>query len=129
MSVIILSLQLFVLASAKVYPIVEDRLELCTKPEERAGKLDYSGLEIVLLSHEEAFLNGTIKFLKQVKSPWKSGVFLERFDRGKWNIEAINKKNADFCVSMRNPLEPFYYITSRYLPQKCPIPAGVRFQI
>lgn len=129
MSVLLYSLQTIVLVSAKVYPIVEDRLELCTKPEDRAGKLDYSGLEIVLLSHEEAFLNGTLKFLKQVKSPWKSGVFVERFHRGKWNIEAFNKKNEDFCVSLRNPLEPFYYITSRYISQKCPIPAGVRFRI
>lgn len=111
---------------AKVVPIIYEDYELCVEPEKRAGKFDFSELEIYAESDTNVVLNGTWTFLKEVKSPWTSIVYTERFDRGQWNTELMHSKIPDFCADIQNPTKPWYFITSKYEPKYCPFPAGVR---
>lgn len=81
-------------------------------------------MDIVALSDDEAAVNGSLNFLSEVRSPFIIRVFMERFYRGKWLVEIFDRKYPDFCVAMKNPLEPFYYMFAN--SPKCPFPAGVR---
>lgn len=110
----------------KIIPIIREGFELCAEPENRAGKLDYSNLEIIAESDEDVFLNGSILFLKEIKAPWKALFFLEKFHRDKWNMEMIKKSVPDFCATIQKPSEPWYFITSKFEHKDCPFPAGVR---
>lgn len=86
--------------------------------------IDVSGLDVFVDDNSKGYFNGTWKFLKDVKSPWKSRYYTEQFKRAEWNIWAIDKANSDFCQSMKNPLDPVYNI---FVNQPgCPFLAGVR---
>jgi hypothetical protein len=111
---------------AKIVPFITEGYEMCAEPNERAEKLDYSGLEIIAESDEDVFLNGNLTVLKEIKSPWKALFFLERFHRGKWNMEMIKKSVPDFCATIQSPKEAWYFITSKFEHKNCPFPAGVR---
>lgn len=112
---------------AKMVPIIDDKLEICVEPEDNAGKIDYSNLEIYIESDTKVFLNGSLRYKKEIKSPWTAIVFLERFDRGQWNTEAMYKKIPDFCKEIQNPLMPWYKQTSQLKHKHCPFAAGVRY--
>lgn len=58
-----------------------------------------------------------------LQSPWEAHLITEKYDRGQWLMQAINRKYPDICVSLKNPLEPFYEVTKN-LPG-CPMKAGV----
>lgn len=111
-------------STSKVVPVFYDGLEDCSEPGERAGKFNLSEIKIVE-TDDEFFVNGTIYFLKEVKSPWKSLVYAEKFDRGQWNADSFTKQYPDFCKNIKNPLEPFNYLTKNLDHRSCPIPAGV----
>lgn len=70
------------------------------------------------------FSTGDFKFLKEVKSPWKCKIFIEKFDRGQWNIAIINRKVDDICPSLQNPSEPWYDFFSKFHQKNCPFAAG-----
>lgn len=114
-----------VLVSSKIIPIIDEKLEFCLQPDETA-KMDYSQLEIVVVSDTETYLNGTIVIKEEIRSPFVGYIYTEKFDRGQWNIEAMYKKIADFCNEMQNPLMPWYKYTSKMDPKNCPFPPGVR---
>lgn len=107
--------------------IIYEEIEICGEKEERAGVFEFSELEIFAESDEHVYLNGTWKFLKEIKSPWKSHVFTERKIRGKWSTEILNKKIPDFCEVIQRPTEPWYHVTSKFEHKDCPFPAGVRY--
>jgi hypothetical protein len=62
--------------------------------------------------------------LKEVKSPWAVRYYLERFERGKWNTEYLDRKVPDFCAELQNPSMPWYCISSLFGKKDCPYPAG-----
>lgn len=113
------------LCSSKIVVTIYEDYEVCVEPEESAGKFDFSELEIFAESDTKVFLNGSWNFLKEVKSPWPSTIFTERYDRGQWNIELVSKKIPDFCEVIQNPNEPWYEMTSQFEHKHCPFPAGV----
>lgn len=125
------SLLLFFLkyCSSKVIPIIYEEYEECVKPEEKAGKFDFSELEIIAESDTHVYMNGSWNFIEEVKSPWTAIIFMERYERSQWILEALYKKVPDFCKSIQDPEETWYHVTSHFEPKNCPFPAGVRFSI
>ena len=116
----------FELSYTKVIPIIYEDFEMCVDdPAEVAGKLDFSELEVFAESDTKVYLNGSMNFLKEVKKPWSWVVFTERFSRNQWNVDSFYRKIPDFCKSILNPLEPWYFITSKMTPNNCPFLAGV----
>ena len=69
------------------------------------------------------FVNGSIKVMKEITSPWFIHAHTEHYERGKWLLQAYTKDYKDFCTEMHNPTAPSYYVTKDY--SACPIPAGV----
>lgn len=102
--------------------ILDEKLENCTAPGVKAGALDFSEFELIAESDTEIFANGTVKFLKNAASPFKNRVYAEKFDRGQWTPQLIDKKYPDFCAVKNIPSEPFY----KYFLDcpKCPFQAG-----
>lgn len=126
-AIIIASLLAF--TSAKVVPVISEQYETCVSPENSAGKYDTSGVELIALTDTDLFVNGSLKILKEVKSPFSGKVFAERFDRGAWSLELFNRNYNDFCTTFINPLEPSYVFTSKMEPKACPFPANVRLYL
>jgi hypothetical protein len=94
----------------------------CNKKGE-AGFFDLSGLELFVDDSYKTYVNGTWKFLKDVKSPWNWHIYAEEFERGEWNIRAVNRNISDMCPTLHSPLEPWYKL---YKDQPgCPIKVGV----
>lgn len=119
----------FLLANAKLIPIVYEDIEFCAKEGEDAKMFDYSHLEIFAESDTKVYLNGSWIVLKEIKSPWKVTFFAEKYIRSQWNMEMFNKKIPDFCKVIQSPLELWYHVTSKFNHKNCPFPAGVRFSL
>lgn len=88
--------------------------------------IDVSNLEFVAYNDTATFMNGTVKYNKPFKSPWKLELELFKYDRGEWILQ-LKKTFADLCPDLHNPLSPAYFFT-KHMP-KCPIAAGVRRMI
>lgn len=113
------------LVSGKVQFLVNgDEATDCTKPEESPHVYDFRDLEIVHTSDTEMFVNGSIRFLKDIDSPWQERHYTEKFDRGQWNLALVNTQFQDFCPRIKSPTEAWHF-QMRHLPG-CPIKAGVR---
>lgn len=65
-----------------------------------------------------------MKYLKEVKSPWSSHYFIEKYERSKWHKAVVDRKIADFCIGLQNPTEPWYRFTSTFNKKNCPFEAG-----
>ena len=50
-------------------------------------------------------------------------IFAEHYIRGEWLVQAYDRHYKDFCESIKNPVEPWYYATKDL--KQCPIPGGV----
>lgn len=112
------------LISGKIVPMAHDeKFENCAKPEEEANVYSVRDLEIVFESDTEIFMNGTVRFLKDIESPWMERHFLEQFDRGQWHVGIMNTPLKDWCPRISNPLEPWHKQIQHVQP--CPISAGV----
>lgn len=122
---LVLFLLLIDCSDSKVLIIIYEDYERCVEPEEEAGKLDFSDLHIIALSDTKVYLNGSVKFLKDINAPWRIFAFGERFIRNKWLMDSIHRKVSDLCQSIQSPLEPWYFITSKFEHKNCPFPAGV----
>lgn len=117
----------FVIAvTGKIMVLPDDKIEPYVKPEDAAGVFDISKLEIVIESDTDIFLNGTWKFLKEVKK-WKGQNIAEQFDRGAWSKRGIDRKWDDFCPQIHNPTELWYNMFKKV--KECPFPAGVNLTI
>lgn len=113
------------LSFGKIVPIIYEDFEICVKPEERAGKFDFSELHYIAESDTVVYVNGSWNIMEEVKSPWKTEMYTERFIRGQWVGEAFYKKIDDFCAVIQEPLQPWYKVTRKFKPKNCPFPAGV----
>ena len=84
---------------------------------------DYSNFKIIPENDTHTFMNGTMKHLVDVKSPWAMHVHTEHYERGEWLLQAFTKNFTDFCPDFKNPIQPGYYVTKNL--KGCPAPAGV----
>lgn len=84
---------------------------------------DVSTMEFIPENDTMTLLNGTWKFLQEVKRPWYQEVHLEKYDRGGWQLKA-KKTYFDMCNDLHSKIEPAYFITKSF--PRCPIPKGVR---
>lgn len=109
--------------SAVTRPFPDDKVEDCTDPELRAGWEDWNGVEVVVQSDYEIFLNGTLRFNHEMKSPWKAFLIGEKLVGGKWIHAQVEKKYKDYCKAFRDPTDFLYFIYKKF--QGCPLPAGV----
>ena len=98
-------------------------MEDCTPPPETPSVHDFSKLKLIPVNDTHTFINGTWTFLKDIKSPWPVHITAEHFHRGHWTMRAFNRLYKDWCFSMKNPMEPFYFGFKNF--QDCPIKAGV----
>lgn len=117
---------LLVSFEAKIVMIVNEEYEKCMKPEQEAGKFDFSKFEIVATSETEVAYNGTAKVLKRIASPWRLKVFSEKYTRGSWQQTGMLRDMEDFCPKFGSPLEVWHPFMRKYMnPRTCPIDAGV----
>jgi hypothetical protein len=67
---------------------------------------------------------GKIRFLKQIKSPWRARITAERFDRNQWNVVGLDRTIPDLCADMQLPTNPLYTFFSQFKRKSCPFPEG-----
>jgi hypothetical protein len=108
----------------KIVPIIDEKFENCATAEEDAEALDRSNIEIIAESDTEVYINGSLKFLRQVGQLLPFRMYAEKLQRdGQWLVESFNIKRPDFCDALHNPTEVWYAKSKKY---KCPLKAGVR---
>jgi hypothetical protein len=116
---------LFITVEPVVWSFMEvvpgEKIELCSKFSVD-DQMDISEMKIIMESDNDFFLNGTLIFLRPIRSPWKLVVIGERFERGAW-VPGVEKKIANYCNNMRSSLQPGYPFVKDQKP--CPLEAGV----
>ena len=84
---------------------------------------DLSELEFIPVNDTHTFVNGTWNFMKDINNPWPVHFFAEHYVQGQWLVQAYDRHYKDFCDSLKNPIEPWYFM---FKDRKgCPIKAGV----
>jgi len=106
----------------KLTKIFLPELESCTKIN-KSSVNDITELELIPENDTMTFINGSWKFTKPVVGPWPMHIFAEHYVQGQWLVQAYDRHYKDFCGSIKNPVEPWYYATKNL--QGCPISAGV----
>uniref|UniRef100_A0A336LST0 CSON003010 protein n=1 Tax=Culicoides sonorensis TaxID=179676 RepID=A0A336LST0_CULSO len=101
-------------------PIMEEDFESCTS-DKKYHRADLTNFKLIT-GKDRVYANGTVKFLKDIKSPWKVNFTTERMMNGVWQKGDVKRVMDDFCISKKNPSEPSY-IVSKYI-KDCPIKAG-----
>lgn len=122
-----LALSLGQLVLAKMEILVDEDVQNCTAPGQRAGSMDFSKFELIAESETEMFANGSVAFLKPVKAPFKLYAYAERFIRGQWVLAGYERKITDFCEVMHDEEETYYKFFNPC--PFCPFEAGVGFKI
>jgi hypothetical protein len=107
----------------KIEIILHETFEKCVKPEEEAGVIDMTSFELIAESDSDVFMNGSVKFLKEIKAPWIVHAYTEKFIRGQWSLYAMEKKISDFCAVIHKKSE-IWYNYMKDLPG-CPLEQGV----
>lgn len=100
-----------------------DRVDECSEPGKAAYMMDYSDVRIIMESDTDFFLNGTLKFLKAIHSPWKVNAIGERWYRDQW-VPGVEKKIADSCGEIHKKINPSYPLLKD--KKGCPLESGVR---
>lgn len=111
-----------VIVTVKILP--EELIEKCQENVENDA--EYFGVdevEIVFESDTDIFINGSVKILKKLESPWKSEYYAEQFYRDEWVRSPIQRKFDDLCKDFHNPTEMWYRLL-KDIPG-CPFSAGV----
>lgn len=114
-----------VICEAKIFPFIHEDFESCVEPEDDGGYFDYSNFQLVATSDTEIYANGSVEFVKEVKSPWKANFYNEKYDKGSWYRTGPTKRIDDFCHTIQSPLEVWYPVTRLFNHKNCPFPAGV----
>lgn len=112
-----------VFCGAKLKPVYDEKIENCAEEHERAGYMDFSGLEVSYEDDTHSFLNGTWKFTHEIKAPWHLIFYTERYDRGTWYRNGVSKDIPNFCAVIHRPSEVWYNIY-KTVPG-CPLAKGV----
>jgi hypothetical protein len=109
----------------KIVLLPDDKIEICS--EEKSGHFSYDDLHIEIESDTDIFLNGSVKFLKEVKSPWNLKAYAEQSVRDKWIVAMFNRKIPDYCAAMKQHGEFWYDMLKD--KQGCPILEGVNYDL
>lgn len=113
------------LSSAKILILPEELIEKCPENEDNnAAHFGVDSLEIVVESDTEIFLNGSVKILREVKTPWVAEYFAEQYVRDQWVRSPIQRKFDDLCLFIHSPTELWFRITQSV--PNCPFKAGVK---
>jgi len=97
-------------------PIVDEKIHDCG----HTGYIDWSEFELLAYNDTHTFMNGKIKMLKEIHSPWSIKVSSERFDRGEWHTGEIQRSIPDMCLELQEEVEPWYPVSKRMLQKSCP---------
>lgn len=99
----------------------------CSKEigEEPGGVIDFSNFELATTDDTHTYMNGTAIFKAEITSPCKGSIKSEKFNRGQWNIEALNRNVEDVCTRLWDPMSPLFPYF--YDQPRCPIKIGVNF--
>lgn len=98
----------------------------CSKEIGATGSLvDVSNFDIISTDDSHTFLNGTFKFDAEIKQPWKGKIYSEKYDRGEWVVNILDRNVDDICQKMKDPMSPLYLYF--YDQPQCPIKPGVSF--
>lgn len=110
-------------AMGKMEVILDEKIDNCTKGQ--GGALDFSNFELIAESDTMIFANGSVKFLKTAADPFKNHAYTEKYERGQWNLQVLDKKYPDFCKTKDVPTEQAYKFFVDC--PKCPFQAGASF--
>ena len=91
------------------------------------GILDLSKFQIISTDDTHTYVNGTIKFNAEIKKPWKAKLFSQKYDRGQWVVDILDRNVDDGCQTMRDPMSPLYMY--QYDQPACPIKPGVIYLV
>ena len=103
--------------------IVDEKIENCAPLGQDAKVFDMSNLEIIAVSDYEAYINGSVKFLKKVDGKIPFNIYNEKFDRGQWHISVFNARRSSFCKAWHDPKEIWYTKMKRL--KGCSLQIGV----
>jgi hypothetical protein len=109
--------------SSKIVMLPDDKIEKCVEAKYDAESFDISGIEIVVESDTDIFLNGSMKNLKTVGSPMKVRIYFEKYTRSQWTIANMDRRIRDFCAVLHSPAEVWYEFFKDVWD--CPFSAGV----
>lgn len=99
----------------KILPLIDETFENCASPEEDARALDFSNFEIVAETDTNVYTNGTVKVLIDFGKKLPFRVYAEKLQRdGKWMIDSLDIKRSDFCASLYDPAEFWYWKTKGF---------------
>lgn len=124
-AVFFLCCAIFQPSTSMIEIILHETIENCAEPGEEAGVFDMTNFELIAESDTDVFINGTVKFLKEIKAPWITHAFTEKFMGGRWSLYALERKFPDFCAVMHSRTE-IWYNYMKDLPG-CPLKKGVHF--
>lgn len=114
---------IFKLSLGKIALLFDENVQVCSEPGKEANVIEMDDLSVVMESDTDVFLNGSVKFPKGLKPPWKSRFYAEQYVRNQWVTSMVDRKIPDQCFSGWNPVEIWYpYLENQ---TRCPIPAGV----
>ena len=109
--------------SCKFVPVPE-KFECCNI-DGKLNRIDPTKVEMIAIDDGISVLNGTLKVLKIIKSPWHLKMTSRKWERGKWVPAIVNKEVYDICSTLKSPLEGWYHVTKNMKLSGCPIKSGV----
>lgn len=67
-----------------------------------------SDFEMISTDDTHTYINGTLKFISDIKQPWKGKIYSEKYDRGQWVINVLDRKYDYICGKIPDPMSPLY---------------------
>jgi hypothetical protein len=89
--------------------------------------MDFSEMELYPENDTHTFVNGSLRYRKEMKAPLTALFTCEFYMRGEWVMRSCNRSFFDFCASFHMPQEGWFYYTKDY--KGCPWKIGVIFLI
>jgi hypothetical protein len=99
-----------------------EEIENCNERGQASKVLDLSNIAVIIEGDNDFFINGTVKFVVPISSPWEIYAYGEKFYRDSW-VHGAEKKMQDFCADMHDKSSPAYKFLKDQ--KKCPFKAGV----
>lgn len=97
----------------KIIYVLYEEMEDCATDEDRAGVMDYSGFELISLTDQDTYANGTIRFLRNVVSPVPMRVFAEKFKASLKNQGWIEIQEHGWTISVYSRIIFHYWWKSQ----------------
>lgn len=68
-------------------------------------------------------MNGTAILNGEISSPCKGHIKSEKYDRGQWIVDSLNRNVDDICNRLWDPMSPLFPYF--YDQPRCPLKTGV----